>query len=83
MHTSNRAPKHVVLSNLGPTETFLSVEAYDESTDTFRIELHNASPCAGLVDHQLPAVLLPYLVGEYGEPDEFVNTRWIITQPGF
>jgi hypothetical protein len=79
-HTYRPAPKHVALSELGPDEHFVSIDAYEESNDTFKIEVHDASPAAGLVDFWCPGILLPFLVGEYGEPDELLGRRFIATR---
>lgn len=76
---ARRAPKHVVMSELKPGEFLLQIGSYEEGSDAFNYELHDAGPSQGLVDVQLPAVLLPFLLGEFGEPSEFTNTNWIMT----
>lgn len=70
------------LSELAAGQYAMSVKSYDSYFDTFAIELHDASPSAGQ-QSLVPAALLPVIVGEFGEPDEFVGQTYLVTQPGF
>lgn len=54
--------------------TRLVVLAYDQSTDTFECEIEDLN-----YDYDpfgLPALLLPMLVGESGEPEKFVGNTY-------
>lgn len=71
------------------------VQSYDEGDDTFEIGIpvyergsaeHEAIPgCMNdafdLDDLHLPAGLLAVMVGEFGEPHEFVGKKFIIGAP--
>lgn len=65
-------------SDLAENQVIMSVLSYDEHFDTFAIHIDDASPCAGQ-DSLVPAMLMPKLTGEYGEPNEFVGRAFLIT----
>lgn len=66
--------------HLDDKELLMIVRSYDESFDTFEIELHNSMPCEGQRS-LIPAVLMPVLTKEYGEPSEFIGRKFIFMQP--
>lgn len=65
---------------LHPTEVSMIVVSYDEHFDTFEVQLDDASPSGGQRS-LVPAILMPALTHEYGEPDEFVGRQFIV-KPG-
>jgi hypothetical protein len=55
----------------------IDIKDYDESSDTFTV----ACPQGSFEPFGLPAVLLPALVGEYGEPQELVLRTFEVKMP--
>lgn len=72
--TSNPLPHP---ADLHATQALLQVDGYDEYNDMFVCLLHTAAPCDGQAC-SIPALLLPMLVHEYGEPCEFVNRTFLV-----
>lgn len=68
------------VSELKSNEVLMVVRSYDAHFDTFEIELHNNLPCEGQRS-LIPAMLMPVVAREYGEPDEFVGRQFIVTLP--
>jgi len=65
------------IEDLTDTQALLSVDFYEESTDEFSCIMHTAAPCEGHA-FSIPAMLLPMLVHEYGEPDEFIGRIFLV-----
>jgi hypothetical protein len=53
----------------------IAIDSYDESTDTFGVIVNESEKC------QLPAILLPALTREYGEPSEFIGRFFDVLLP--
>jgi hypothetical protein len=68
------------VSELKSNEVLMIVRSHDAHFDTFEIELHNNMPCEGQRS-LVPAILLPALTREYGEPQEFVGRQFIVQLP--
>lgn len=64
-------------ADLTDTQALLQVRDYSEFDDNFGCTVF----CRGSVGGQhcfIPAILIPKLVGEYGEPDEFVGRTFLV-----
>lgn len=69
------------------------VLSYDEGLDVFKLGAFGFTPedevedpdyfrvAPGFSDFEIPAVLLPYLVGEFGEPSEFMGKVFEVKMP--
>jgi hypothetical protein len=56
----------------------VTVTAYDEGADRFTVRVNSIALPEGEA-FQLPAALLPFLIRECGEPDEFVGRQFILS----
>lgn len=59
--------------------TEVHVGSYDEGLDTFKLAVDDG--IATLPAFDVPAVVLPYLVGQFGEPSEFVGKVFELKMP--
>lgn len=64
-------------ADLDYNQCILSVLSYDEQFDTFAVHITTAAPDAGQ-DSLVPAVLMPKLVGYFGEPHEYLDRKYLI-----
>lgn len=71
--------------NRGPSVQ-MTVKSYDFNFDTFEVEVRQCEEWAKFsksepVRSLVPAILLPALTGEYGEPYEFVDRTFEVVMP--
>jgi hypothetical protein len=61
----------------------IKVVSYDFDSDTFDCEIYNSALIENNYEtHGIDAAVLPLLVGEYGEPDEFVGNTYQLAVQG-
>lgn len=58
-------------------QTIMTVRSYDEQFDTFAVHVQSAAPNEGQ-ESLVPAVLMPKLVGFFGEPHEYTDRQFLI-----
>jgi hypothetical protein len=56
----------------------ITINGYEEQDDAFELKLACGNTGANFV-RTLPAILLPALVGEFGEPSEFIGRSFSVT----
>lgn len=57
----------------------IKVVSYDEQNDTFDVEVYNGQMIGPNYEtHEIDAAVLPLLVGEWGEPTEFVGNTYAL-----
>jgi len=85
---NTRPTRHLVTNMTGATVSseflklhgvLFTVDSYEESLDAFGVTFHIEAPGKDQ-NFVIPALLMPYLTGTFGEPEEFVGRRYGLRQ---